>query len=408
MKILHTADWHIGKKLHKHDLAPDFDLFINWLCDTIESHEVEVLLVSGDIFDLANPSSEARKQYYRALMQLKKFNCKLILTGGNHDSPAMLDAPKEILRELEMHVTGGLPDKLEEILVPLNGKNGEIELVIAAVPFLRDADLRTAGDGNTYEDRLEAIRKGIQKTFENAARLCNQKFPGIPAIAMGHLFAAGAETSESERDIQIGNQAAFNALQFGDFFKYIALGHIHKPQRVNASVPAYYSGSPIPLSFSERQDEKRVLLIDTNKGFIPESIPLPSFRRLIKISGNLDELQLKLSKLERHGELESLLEVVLEEDTYNADKIFRFDELVSNFNTPGFKIVKHRTNFTHQLRGASELYQTTVKLEDLSPAEVFLELIKKQDYDEDTRKELLGTFNEILELVQYNENEESL
>ncbi|CAN5357764.1 exonuclease SbcCD subunit D C-terminal domain-containing protein [soil metagenome] len=408
MKILHTADWHIGKKLHKHDLSRDFDLFIKWLCSTIEKNEVEVLLVSGDVFDLANPSSDARKQYYRALMQLKKLDCKIILTGGNHDSPAMLDAPKEILRELDMHVIGGLPEELEEVLVPLKGKDGQNELIVAALPFLRDADLRTAAYGNTYEDRLEAIRKGIQNTFATAARLCAEKYPGIPALAMGHLFAAGAETSESERDIQIGNQAAFNALQFGDYFQYIALGHIHKPQKVNAAVPAFYSGSPIPLSFSERKDDKRILLIDTNKDFIPESIPVPSFRQLLKITGCLEELQLKLSHLEKESELDSLLEVVLEEDQYDADKIFKFDEIVTSFNSPGFEIVKHRTNFTHKLRGASELYNQTIKLEDLSPAEVFMELIKKQDYDEETHRELIGAFNELLEQVKHNENEESL
>ncbi|PAM94495.1 exonuclease sbcCD subunit D, partial [Flavobacterium sp. IR1] len=98
MKILHTADWHIGKKLHKHDLSQDFELFIHWLTATIEKEKVDVLLVSGDVFDLANPSSEARKQYYRSLMELRRLDCKIILTGGNHDSPAMLDAPREILR----------------------------------------------------------------------------------------------------------------------------------------------------------------------------------------------------------------------------------------------------------------------------------------------------------------------
>ena len=107
MKILHTADWHIGKKLHKHDLASDFELFISWLCEKIEKQKVELLLVSGDVFDLANPSSEARRQYYRALLQLKKLDCRLILTGGNHDSPAMLDAPGDILREMDVHVIGG-------------------------------------------------------------------------------------------------------------------------------------------------------------------------------------------------------------------------------------------------------------------------------------------------------------
>ncbi len=404
MKILHTADWHIGKKLHKHDLAEDFDLFITWLCNTLQENQVDVLLVSGDIFDLANPSSEARKQYYRALMQLKKLNCKIILTGGNHDSPAMLDAPREILRELEMYVVGGLPENIEDIIIPLYGKSEEPEVIIAALPYLRDPDLRSAGDGNTYEDRLEATRKGIQKIFGKAAEICAKRFPNIPAIAMGHLFAAGAETSESERDIQIGNQAAFNALQFGEYFNYIALGHIHKPQRVNAAVPTFYSGSPIPLSFSERRDEKRVLLISTEEDFSPESITVPSFRKLLKITGTLEELQQKLNNLENVSKLDSLIEVVLTEEQYDVDKIYSFDELVTNFNTPGFEIVKHRTNFREQTRGASELYQNSTQLEDLTPREVFLELIKKQEYEPETHRELLCAFDELLEEVQQNEN----
>jgi DNA repair protein SbcD/Mre11 len=191
MKILHTADWHIGKKLHKHDLARDFDLFIKWLGNTIEKEEVDVLLVSGDVFDLANPSSEARRQYYRALMELRKFNCKIILTGGNHDSPAMLDAPAEILRELDMHVIGGLPENLEEVIIPVKNENGETEIVIAALPYLRDSDLRSAGDGHTYEDRLEALRKGIQLTFSRAAEICNSNFPGCRPLLWATCLRQG-------------------------------------------------------------------------------------------------------------------------------------------------------------------------------------------------------------------------
>src|SRR5690606_12728013 len=244
--------------------------------------------------------------------------------------------------------------------------------------------------------------------FGNAAEICAQKFPNIPAIAMGHLFAAGAETSESERDIQIGNQAAFNALQFGEYFKYIALGHIHKPQRVNAAVPTYYSGSPIPLSFSERKDEKRVLLIFTEENFSSESIPVPSFRKLLKITGTLEELQQKLRNLENDSNLDSLIEVVLTEEQYDVDKIYNFDALVTNFNTPGFEIVKHRTSFREQTKGASELYQNSTQLEDLTPREVFLELIKKEEYEPETHRELMSAFDELLEEVQQNENNESI
>ena len=403
MKILHTADWHIGKKLHKHDLAEDFDLFINWLCDLIEQEKVDLLLVSGDIFDLANPSSEARKQYYQALMKMRQFNCKIILTGGNHDSPAMLDAPKEILRELDIHIIGGLPENLQEAIVPVKGKSGEIECVIAAIPFLRDSDLRSANDGETFEDRLEATRRGIKNTFFEASAFCTRTYPGVPAVGMGHLFAAGMETSESERDIQIGNQAAFEASHFGDSFQYIALGHIHKPQRVSALVPAFYSGSPLPLSFSERKDEKRILLINSEVGWEPQSFNVPVFRKLMKISGDLQELQEKLELLEGENELESLIEIELLEEQYDATKIFHLDNLVSNFNKQGFRIVKHRAGFKNRVKGTADIYGEDRQLEDLQPKDVFTELIKDHEYDESVRLEILSAFDELLEEVQQQE-----
>ena len=302
MKIIHTADWHIGKKLHKHNLIADFDLFVDWLVNQMAMLEIDLLLVSGDIFDLANPSSEARSQYYRALLRLRNVNCKIIITGGNHDSPAMLNAPKEILSELNISVVGGMPAFVKETLIPIKGNSGEVELVVAAIPFLRDADLRTANIDDSYEHRLATTRKGIETIFTDAADLCASRYPGVPAIAMGHLFAAGMETSESEREIQIGNQAAFDANKFSKGFDYVALGHIHKPQQVKAKTLTFYSGSPIPLSFSEQSDEKRILFLDTEKSFIPESRPIPSFRKLLKIKGNLNQLKVKLRALPLHDE----------------------------------------------------------------------------------------------------------
>ncbi|MBZ9731555.1 exonuclease SbcCD subunit D C-terminal domain-containing protein [Salegentibacter sp. JZCK2] len=399
MKILHTADWHIGKKLHKHSLHPDFDFFIDWLCNCIAKNKVEVLLVSGDVFDLANPSSEARQQYFKALMKLKRLDCKIILTGGNHDSPAMLNAPQEVLRELDIHIIGGLPDEISECVIPINNKENKTELLIAALPYLRDADLRTASQGNSYEDRLEALRKGIQQTFLDAAEICKTRYQDIPAIAMGHLFAAGAETSESERDIQIGNQAAFNALQFGDYFNYIALGHIHKPQRVNAAIPTFYSGSPIPLSFSERTNKNRILLLDTKIGWEPQSLEIPVFRKLLKITGNLDSLQQKLQELEPRSGLASLIEIELKEKNFDSNKIYELDQLVDNFKVEGYEIVKHRASFENKISGSGELYEEKQQLEDLQPLDVFQKLVDRQEEDEDTRQELLSAFNEILEDV---------
>lgn len=400
MKILHTADWHIGKKLHKHELKEDFQLFIDWLSEYIKTNQVNVLLISGDLFDLANPSSEARTQYYKALIKLKQLDCKIIATGGNHDSSMMLDAPQEILKALDMSVIGGLPANIEDVLIPVYDNQDNIEMIVAAIPYLRDADLRSGISANTYDDRIEAIREGIKNVFNSAEIICKEKYPGIPVIAMGHLFAAGAESSESERDIQIGNQAAFQATQFGEYFNYVALGHIHKPQKVNASIPVHYSGSPFPLSFSERKDEKRILLIDTENGFEPESILLPNFRQLIRISGNLGELETKLNALQKQSSLTSLIEAELIEENHDAQKVYAFDKLINDFQKDGFEIVKQRVTFQNRIKGTSEIFGQDQQLQDLKPKEVFMELISTHDYSEDDKNDILSAFDEILEEVQ--------
>jgi len=401
MKILHTADWHIGKKLHKHELSQDFSLFIDWLCKLVPEQEIDCLLVSGDIFDLANPSSEARTAYYQALLRLSQLNCEIILTGGNHDSPAVLNAPKDLLRNLNIHVIGNLPEKAEDYLIPLE-KDGQVETVIAALPYLRNPDLRQASQEVDYVSRVEAVRQGIARIFSETASECQKLYPEVPAVAMGHLYAAGASTSESERDIQIGNEASFEAQQFGDYFSYIALGHIHKPQQVNALVPTYYSGSPVPLSFSERSDRKRVLLLDTANSFEPESIPVPEFRKLKKLKGDLSHLKTALQELPPGEYLETLVELELEEENYDPSILTELDRFVSDFDQQGVKVVKHRASFKNQTEGASEIFKKGQQLEDLKPLEVFEKRLEKETYDSETQQLLRDAFHQILEESQTN------
>jgi exonuclease SbcD len=399
MKILHTADWHIGKKLHKHELSQDFSLFIDWLCELVPEKEIDCLLVSGDIFDLANPSSEARTAYYQALVRLSRLHCKIVLTGGNHDSPAVLNAPKELLRNLDIHVIGNLPPKAEDYLIPLK-RDGKVKAVIAALPYLRNPDLRQADEQVDYASRVEAVRAGIAKVFKEAAAASQEQYPKVPALAMGHLYAAGASTSESERDIQIGNEASFEAQQFGDYFSYIALGHIHKPQNVNALVPVYYSGSPLPLSFSERSDQKRVLILETNSGFEPESIPVPEFRKLKKLKGDLKHLKKELQNLSAGEPLETLVELELVEENYDPSLLTELDRFVSDFNEKGVRVVKHRATFKKRTEGASELFKRGQQLEDLKPLEVFEKRLEKEDYSSETQQMLRDAFHQILEESQ--------
>lgn len=398
MKILHTADWHIGKRLHKYDLLADFAHFRDWLVKFIKDHQIEVVLVSGDIFDLATPSSDAQKAYFDILLALRDQNCKVIMTGGNHDSPRVLNAPAPLLEVMDIHVIGNIPEDLNDILVPLREKDGSLKAVIAAVPYLRESDLRTPSEDGGMNDKVEMIRKGIAEVFRQTAQVCEAQYPGIPAIAMGHLFAAGVSTSESEREIQIGNEASFEASGFGTYFNYIALGHIHRPQQVTGNIPTFYSGSPMPLSFSEKEDQKRVLVLDTDTWEV-ESIPIPFFRKLLKIKGSMNHLKSQLEAVKKEGALDTLVELELVEEQFDVVQIKELDQMVSDFSKEGVEVVKHRVSFKNTPKRMVQHFDGQTELEDLQPREVFEKLLGDRVAEEEKKNLIREAFIEILEEV---------
>lgn len=401
MKIIHTADWHIGKRLHGIDLGEDHLLFFNFLIEILKKEKPDILLVAGDIFDLANPSAESRQLYYDTLLRLREASCTVILTGGNHDSPTMLNAPKELLKALDIYVSGGLEPRVENYIIPYPDSENP-KLIVAAIPFLRDTELRKQVKGETHEDREAAVREGIKRIFESAANYCEQKFPGVPAIAAGHLFAHGVSTSDSERDIQVGNLAGFEAGSFPAYFHYIALGHIHKPQKAGAD-HILYSGSPIPLSFSEKEDKKRMLKVEINPNKKPavEPIPVPQFRKLTKLKGRLEVLKEKLNSIARERtQLPQLIEIELHETHYEAGKVVDFEELVNSFHSEHAVIAKHRITFDESPAGEHRFYSDHNRIEELQPTEVFEELINAQGKESD-KKLLTQTFQDLL--TQYNQ-----
>lgn len=403
MKLLHTADWHIGKKLYKHELYEDFSLFIQWLYAFIKEQKIDVLLVSGDIFDSSNPTSEARKQFYQSLVLLHSLGCKIILTGGNHDSPSVLNAPQELLKELDIHIIGSLPEDISKCIIPIQ-KQEKVELIVAAIPFLRDTELRKLSDGVSYEEKIKMIQNGIEAIFAKAYSVSNELYPNTPMVAMGHLFATGNFTaSEDEREIQLGNEARFDATRLQEYYKYIALGHIHKPQQVTATIPIYYSGSPIALSFSERKEEKRVLVIDTEKGFIPESFPIPQFRKLIAIKGNFSEIKQKIYALSESSLLKNLIEVTLIEDVFNPKTEDDFNQFVMSYTNDFYEIVKTKMEFKDRVIGASELFDSHTQLSDLKPQEVFEKLLETQEYETDIKQELITLFQDLVDEIYHTQ-----
>jgi exonuclease SbcD len=411
LKILHTADWHLGKKLYEQAVHEEHDFFSNWLKNFIISEKVDVLLVSGDVYDHSNPTNEAREQYFKILRSLVGLQCTIIITGGNHDSPFVLDGPKELLQLLDIHLVGSYQGDLNGLIVPLKNKEGVIEAVVAALPFIRDADLRQQVLSIEGPKAEELLRMGIEKLYQEVAALCKERYPGIPAIAMGHLFAAGSKVSESEREIQMGNLAAVNDSSFGNYFHYVALGHIHKPQQVNGQETIQYSGSPVALSFSEKEDQKRVLLLTLDEQQLSiQSVPLPCWRRLIALKGSLEELKISLQDFHQKRMdqlLPDFIEMHLVEPLYDPSKLTGLDELCDTFSKsftadefPTAIIVKKRFEFNDKILQTDELYSETQLLKELEPSDVFSKFIGQTQLDEQQKDFLMQLFREMLQELQ--------
>lgn len=396
IKILHTADWHIGKQLLKVDFSEDMNLFFEWLINCIKDNNINVLLMSGDLFDQANPSQSAMKQYYSFLKQLLPLKCKVILTGGNHDSPYVINAPKELLEILEIKVVGGVPNDISELFVEIEIDNKKI--VVAAVPYLRDKDIRNALPGESYADKIELIRSGIGNYFANVNEYYTANYDGIPFIVMAHLFAQGAAISESEREIQIGNQAGVEAKIFGDTPNYVALGHIHKPQIVGQS-HIRYSGSPIQLSFSEKEDQKEVVILELEGSeFNISSLPIPQFRKLVSIKGSIVEVNKILSDYKSESPLTDLIELLIEEENENIEHIRMLEELLTSEANAYYQILKGRINFKNKLVGTSVLLNAGEDIGDFTPIQLFEKRLEQDDSLEDTQ-ELIFAFKEILQKI---------
>ncbi|MGI4820296.1 MAG: exonuclease SbcCD subunit D C-terminal domain-containing protein [Janthinobacterium lividum] len=297
MRVLHTADWHLGQHfLTGQERLTEQRAFLDWLLATVQAQEVEALVLAGDVFDTTSPSHAAQELYYDFLVRMQGTCCRdIVVVGGNHDSPTLLNASRRLLRALRIHVVGGAPTDPAEQIISLAGSGPG--LVVCAVPFLRDRDLRLSIAGETPDERQFRIRESIAGHYlalsehDLVRRLREQD---VPVLATGHLYAAGGEAREgAERDVHIGGLGVVGAEHFPVAFDYVALGHLHRPQVVGGREHIRYSGSPVPLSFTEADDKQQVLLLDFAGAGPPQitALPVPVTRRLQRFHGELDEVE---------------------------------------------------------------------------------------------------------------------
>lgn len=272
LTILHTSDWHLGRRLYGRMRYEEFEAFLSWLQETISAQKVDVLIVAGDIFDTMTPSNRAQALYYEFLGKVSKLCCEhIVIVAGNHDSPTFLDAPSKVLKFLNVHVIGTACDDLNDEVLVLDAVDGTPHCIIAAVPYLRDRDVRGSHVGESMDSKDANVIKGIRAHYDEVASIAKVRQQHlsaahqrhIPIIATGHLFAAGSKTTEDDgvRDLYVGSLGKISADTFDDGFDYVALGHLHVPQRVGGCEHIRYSGSPIAMGFGEAKQQKQVLLV---------------------------------------------------------------------------------------------------------------------------------------------------
>ncbi len=406
MRILHTSDWHLGHTL-RGEVTRDHEhqAFLAWLVTTCAREMPDALLITGDVFDSATPPASAERMWFEFLAQARRAcpAMDIIAIAGNHDSPARLGAASPVLRELGVHVIGGLPRTeaggidLDRVLIPIAGGCG----LVAAVPFLRPVDIDHGIDdpvGAIYAEVLEGMRA--------------RRTEGQALIAMGHLYVAGADAAYlSERRVSIGGVESAPLRLFPDELAYVALGHIHRPQRVMRET-IRYAGAPISLSLDEAHYKHQVVALDVAGGRVAEirSLPIPQTIDIVRVPargaapladvlGALDALPLRARGadgewIEDHAR--PYLEVVVALDKPEPKLRSLVETALADKRA---RLVYLHVEHTGDGRALADGVHVARRLAELDPREVFGRLWSR-DHVEPPTPEVLAGFDRLLAEVQ--------
>lgn len=411
-RVLHTSDWHLGQYFYGKSRANEHQQFLSWLLKEVEDKHIDAVIVAGDIFDTGTPPSYAREMYFNFIVAMHQLNCTLVILAGNHDSVAMLGESTSVLSALSCHVITTANNESKEQLITLKNPDGTLQAVICAIPFIRPRDIVLSQAGQSPKEKQQALQKAItthyQTLYEHAKLLANEN---VPIIATGHLTALGVTTSESVRDIYIGTLEAFpsNAFPPAD---YIALGHIHRSQKVGKKDHIRYSGSPIPLSFDEINQPKSVLLVEFEHASLKQvsEITIPCFQPMAMIKSNLDDLtedvEACVNGLEK-SERDIWLDIEIESAAYLGDLTQKITKI-----TEDFPVEVLLTRKAKSLKPNNKTIEK-VTLEELNVTDVFTSRLNEEDWSaegEDSRKSRLNSlFLDILSQVEHgHSNEEEL
>lgn len=405
MRILHTSDWHLGQHFMGKTRQAEHQAFCAWLIEQVREQAVDAVLIAGDIFDTGAPPSYAREQYNRFIVELRATGCELVVLGGNHDSVAMLGESKTLLAQLGTRVIPGVCEQLDEQLLVLHRRDGSPGAILCGIPFIRPRDVLLSQAGQSAQDKQQSLQQAIQQHYQDLYALAEAKRAelggNLPIIATGHLTTVGASASDSVREIYVGSLEAFPTSAFPPA-AYIALGHIHRPQKVGGLEHIRYCGSPIPLSFDEAKQQKEVLLVELDSSGLRQitALPVPRFQPLLSLRGSLKELDVQIKQAAEQGSAEQpvWLEVLVGTDDYLSDLQLRIAALCEGLPVEVLRIRRERGNASASLQG-----QAKETLDELSVDDVFAQRLSSESLDETEQQRLLGLYQQVVSELREGE-----
>jgi len=289
VKILHTSDWHLGKKLFKLSRLPEQKIFIEYFLKTIQSEDINLVIIAGDIFDTPQPPHEAISLFFSTLKRLSDLGVTTVIIAGNHDSAVFIDSPSPLLKELNVHVCGQLINTEHQLdlgKLTLDLEIHQSKIHLSLLPYFRNWEMEVLAQQEQLqleneEDYLKLIELLFKKLTSSEA--------DTNILVAHHLFGP-FQISGSEQGISLGTLASIPLKMTSQYFNYAALGHIHKRQSFEVEKSSIvYCGSPLPFRFSESNEKSMELITIDKEGVRHEKHALPMIRKLVKLELQSDK-----------------------------------------------------------------------------------------------------------------------
>lgn len=403
MKLLHTADWHLGARFHGQRRGSEEDDALDQVIRHCRDEGVDAMLIAGDVFDNANPGAVDERRYYRTLARLVRDAgvATVVVVAGNHDSALRLEGPRELARAMGVHVVGrlGREDDAEQAVVPLTARDGRVAGVCVALPYLRDGDLRLPEIGESQRQIHERYVVALGHRYTEARDAARRLHPGQPLVVMGHLQVEGGTFGGEERNVQFGGRGTPDAETLAGDAAYLALGHLHRPQDVGER-HWRYCGSLLPTGFDETGTQREVILVELGSSSGESRIrrlPMRPFRVYRRIHGDLSRVEGEIEALpEASSDATPWCEVLVD---LEGPRPGLAPHLVDRCRARGWNLVSVRRQTTP---GVIEAGGPSVRraLHELTPEEVFIRR-HDEEYGTHPDDELMEEFQSLLESLDH-------